>query len=271
MGKVGRGREENIKEVEVGIMKLCVLATMGTSPPVVSEFIDWLERHREHVNDLVIIDTQDERVRASTKIAHIAVTEKYPKIRVHEYTLDYEDVDTTERNVDFMGKCVEIIRQEREKYNVEKIYLNVGGGRKNMCITLTLMGQLLGVNGVFHVVNKNVQDINFALERLRGEIKEIYELQDKEKAREKYRSKIEDFNNLMFPSETQYEVIQLPMIPFPSEVIGVIKTLLCEEKDVKLPTDLSRYKKMLLDAGLLYFERGHYRSTKFGEEIGKLL
>ncbi|MEM3396905.1 MAG: CRISPR-associated protein Csx14 [Thermoplasmata archaeon] len=252
-------------------MKTCVIAPMGTSPPVVSEYIDWLYRHNQYVNDVVIIDTQEKRVRASTEIVRIAFLEKFPDLRVHVHTLEYPDIDSTERNIEFMRVCAEIIKEEREKHNVERVILNVGGGRKNMCITLTLVGQLLGVNGAFHVVNKNVQDVNLTLEKMRKDIEDIYELTSDEEKLDRFRAKKEDFEHLLFPDESQYEIIQLPVIPLPPEVLGIIKTLLCEESDVELHAEMRRYKELLANAGLGYWERGRFRTEKFGEEIGKLL
>lgn len=252
-------------------MKTSVIAPMGMSPPVVSEYIDWLFSRDQIVNDLVIIDTQEDRVRASTELVRIAFLERFPSLNVHVNTLSYLDIDTTERNIEFMRMAAKIIKEERETYGVEKILLNVGGGRKNMCITLTLVGQILGVNGAFHLVNKNVQDINTTLERMRKDIKEIYESGTDEEKLEKYKAKKEEFDNLLFPDKSQYEVIQLPVIPFPREVVGIIKTLMCEDSEARLEADLRAYKELLVAAGLGYWERGRFRTEKFGEEIGKLL
>ena len=94
-----------------------------------------------------------------------------------------------------------------------------------MCITLTLLGQLLNVDGSYHAVNRNIQIINARLERLRHEISLIANA-DEEKKIEIYQRYLDDFEYLMFPSHEEYEIVQLPLFPLPREFLGnVIKVV----------------------------------------------
>jgi len=246
---------------------VCVIAPMGTSPPVVSEFIDYMVGAREHVRTLIIIDTEEEKVRASTEIVRIALKIKYPQVVVKWHTLDFPDIDTTERNMKFMETCSEIIRTQIERG--DKIVANVGGGRKNMCITLTLLGSLLGINGAYHVVNKSVQDFNRLLEQMRKEIIEVYKREKEEEKERIYMDHKQDFEELLFPKPEMYEVIQLPLVPFPREVVGIIRALReTEDTRIEIPP---AYRNLLSNSGLVEKSGNKFVPTSFGKALARVI
>ncbi|MEM0214497.1 MAG: CRISPR-associated protein Csx14 [Archaeoglobaceae archaeon] len=138
-------------------MKTAIISPLGLSPPVITTFVEGIG---ENISDLVVLTTENEDVKAGYELVRIGLRQKYPKTRLHEVTLPFEDVNTTEENLRFMSICAKIIREERERYKCDKILLNVAGGRKNMCITLSLLGQLMAVDGVYHVVSRDVKIVN---------------------------------------------------------------------------------------------------------------
>jgi len=92
-----------------------------------------------------------------------------------------------------------IIKNQREKYGSDVVYLNVAGGRKNMCITLSILGQFLNVDGIFHIVSPDVKIVNEMLENLRSEdIERIY-LAENEKDKVKTATPISFIKYLILP------------------------------------------------------------------------
>ncbi len=140
-----------------------VIAPLGMSPPVITAFV----KAFGNIKDVVVLTTKDETVKQGFELVRIAMKTRYPKVRIHERELPFDDITTTEENFEFMGIAARIIKEQRDRYRAERVYLNVSGGRKNMGITLSVVGQLLGVNGVFHVITKNVKIVNTMLETLR--------------------------------------------------------------------------------------------------------
>ena len=224
-----------------------------------TEFIDHFEQAGEKISDMVLLVTEERLVKEGAEVARIALKLKYPKVRVHKVFLPFEDTLTTEQNLEFMRIAARVIRDEREKYGAERIYLNVAGGRKNMCITLSLLAQMLGVEGVFHVVNRNYKEMNVNLERLRHEISQIYEAKSEEEKIRIYKRNAERFDPLFFPPKNEYELIRIPTLPFPEEYLGeVLITLLGEGQ---------KHKERLASFGLLEKHGSKYFATDFGRKL----
>ncbi|MDW8084443.1 MAG: hypothetical protein RMI49_04520 [Candidatus Caldarchaeum sp.] len=60
-------------------MAVGVVASMGTSPPVLSEFVDYVER-TEKIGRVVVLSMKEKMVRDSTPVAAAAVSERFPHI-----------------------------------------------------------------------------------------------------------------------------------------------------------------------------------------------
>jgi CRISPR-associated protein Csx14 len=196
-------------------MKTSVIAPLGLSPPVITAFIE----HIGEISDVVILTTENEKIKHGFELIRIGSKLKYPRVRIHEVKLPFEDVYTTEQNLQFMAIAAKTIKDERETHKCDRVLLNIAGGRKNMCITLTLLGQILGVDGVYHVITKDVAIVNQRLESLREEIKRIYEARNDEEKVKVYREKERYFNGLLFPSKYEYEVVRIPTLPYPSSYL----------------------------------------------------
>lgn len=198
-------------------LKTAIIAPIGTSPPVITAGIDALN---EHISDLVLLSTQDEQVLAGCDLVRIALQFRFPYIRVHVESLPFEDISSDDENLRFMSISARVIREEREIHNCQRILLNVAGGRKNMCITLALLGQLLNVDGVFHIVNHEVKLFNQNLERIRPSIMKLYRARSIENKKTIYCENQEMFELVLFPDKSEYEIIRIPTLPFPISYIS---------------------------------------------------
>lgn len=251
-------KREGLKRKKYGDhMKTAVIAPLGLSPPVVTSFIEGIG---EKVDDLVILSTENEDVKAGFELIRVGLSLKYPKIRVHEVTLPFEDVNTTEDNLRFMSICAKVIREEREKYRCDKIILNIAGGRKNMCITLSLLGQLMGVDGVYHVISKDVGVVNQLLESLREDIRMIAKASKEEEKMRIYKDKEKYFKSLLFPNRRDYEIVRIPTLPYPKEYLARIVTLTIQNIE-----SLSNEEKRMLEShGILERMGAKFRVTDYG-------
>ncbi|MEM2910496.1 MAG: CRISPR-associated protein Csx14 [Nitrososphaerota archaeon] len=248
-------------------MKVSVIATLGTSPPVVTEFIQYLEKE-ERVSDLTLIVTGEKMIQEGAKLLEAAIKSRYPHIHVHIKNLPFNDIITDEDNIKFMGICADILREQRERYNADKIYVCLAGGRKEMGTSLAMLGQILDVDAVYHVVAPNIKSMSVDLERARHDISELAASPD---PMEYYTRKRELFDALMYPPPSTYNVIRIPVIPYPKEVLYQIASLLSanviERSKVRISPDLmkrlstagliklTREKVYVLDAGRAFYQQ----------------
>ncbi|MEM0203754.1 MAG: CRISPR-associated protein Csx14 [Archaeoglobaceae archaeon] len=242
-------------------MKTAVIAPLGLSPPVITAFVDGVG---EPISDLVVLTTDDEDVKAGYELIRIGIKRRYPKIRLHEEQLPFEDVNTTEENLQFMSICARIINEERRRYKCDRILLNVAGGRKNMCITLSLLGQLMGVDGVYHVVSKDVKIVNQLLENLRSNIREIYKAETDEEKLRIYGERERHFDSLLFPDKKEYEIIRIPTLPYPPDYLAKLIRAV-EENDLDALSWNER--KMLESHGILESFGGKFRVSDYGKKF----
>jgi CRISPR-associated protein Csx14 len=222
-------------------MKVSVIAPVGTSPPVATEFIQYVEGVLEKkVTDLTVIATKESTVLEGVELIAVALRRRYPHIHLHVVKLPFNDIESQEDNLEFMKISAKMLRDQREIHRADFIYLCVAGGRKDMCITLSLIGQYFGINGVFHIIMPDVKSFNIELERRRHEIKELAESSDKEAYYEAHK---EIFDSLMYPPLSAYAVIKIPVIPYPRITLNDVTRLLGQSKAVEkirssLPLDV---------------------------------
>jgi CRISPR-associated protein Csx14 len=222
-------------------LKVSVIAPVGTSPPVVTEFVQYVEGFLEkRVTDLTVIATREPMVLEGVELIAAALRRRYPHVHLHLVRLPFSDIGSQEDNLEFMRISARILRDQREVHKADLIYLCVAGGRKDMCITLSLIGQYFGVNGVFHIIMPDVKSFNAELERRRHEIKELAEASDKEAYYEAHK---EIFDPLMYPPPSAYTVIKIPVITYPRSILNDVVRLLEQGKAVErtpspLPLDV---------------------------------
>ncbi|WP_457590273.1 CRISPR-associated protein Csx14 [Geoglobus sp.] len=243
-------------------VKVAVVATLGMSPPVVTAFVDYIGK----VSDLVVITTADEKVRQGYELVKVAMRSKYPGTRIHEVEVPFDDVTTEEQNFKFMRIAAKTIKEQKEKFGSDAVYLNVAGGRKNMCITLSILGQFLNVDGIFHVVSPDVRIVNEMLENLRSDIERIYCAENEDEKMKIYEEKRRYFDALMFPEG--YQVIRIPTIPIPEDYMKRLLDILYNGK-----VDSLTYseRELLLRHGLIEKFGSRYQVTEFGKRFAEVL
>ncbi|WP_456370504.1 CRISPR-associated protein Csx14 [Geoglobus sp.] len=248
--------------MEVFGMKVAVIAPLGMSPPVVTAFVN----HVGNVRDLVVITTSDERVKQGFSLVETAMRVRYPRTRVHEVEVPFEDITTEEQNFEFMRVAGRVIRRQKEKFGSDVVYLNVAGGRKNMCITLAILGQFLNVDGVFHVVSPDVKVVNEMLENLRQDIERIHRAESEEERLRIYGEKARYFDALMFPGD--YRVVRIPTVPIPGDHMQRLLDILYNDK---LDSLTYSERELLLRHGLIEKYGSRYRVTEFGKRFAEVL
>lgn len=254
------------------MIKTSIIATVGTSPPVVTEFMQYVESVlNKRVTDLTLLATLEDTVRAGVELIRQAVIDRYPHTNVHVVNLPFEDISSDEKSLEFAKKAYETLKNERTKHRSETIYLCVAGGRKDMCISLSLIGQIFGVNGIYHVIMSDVKAFNAALERIRKEMTDLLQAKDK---RAYYQEKKEIFYPIVFPPLRDYVVIRLPLLPYPPEILEEILKLLSAKKTPLGKVALSASLLNMLETsnfiriagGMVYTKDSGYKLLKIFKE-----
>jgi CRISPR-associated protein Csx14 len=245
-------------------MKTAVIATLGMSPPVVTSGID---RISQQITDLVLITTKDKTVQAGAELIRIALAERYPRIHLHNEIFPLDDISTTQENFSFMSRAAHIIKNQREVHHCDQVFLNVAGGRKNMCITLALLGQLMSVDGVYHIVNTNISMMNEQLEFLRHDIEMIVDAKSEDDKIACYHRSKDEFTHLLFPPAADYEIIRIPTLPYPEPyLVNLIQ-------GIKTDIDsLSKSEQITLGRhGILEKGKSRYYLSDYGREFIEVL
>ncbi|MDD1703025.1 MAG: CRISPR-associated protein Csx14 [Methanoregula sp.] len=247
-------------------MKTAVIVPLGMSPPVVTAGMDAADFKISH---LIMIATRHPAVQAGRELIGIALSVRAPKIRIYTEVLSKDDITTPQENFEFMETAIRLIRMARVDYGCDRVLLNVAGGRKNACITLAMIGQLMNVDGVYHISNPNIGLFNEGLERLRRDIDRIHEAKTLEEKQEIYREKKEQFDHVLFPPRSEYQIIRVPT--FPVDQSSVQRLLVELRGDVKGEViNLPLSDKAILERhGIL--EKGkskkHYYVTEYGQKF----
>lgn len=211
-------------------MKCCMIASLGASPPVVCEVLETLIDHHYSISDVVLLCTESEEVKKSALVVEKGIEHTYPHTRVHEIWLPFEDVRDEGDLVELMRTCAKTIRRERELYGCERVFLNLTGGRKGVGVCLSILGQMMDIDGLFYAVHFESGIVNVSLERIRYLIDGLYESEDKDKYYQKNKDELE---RVLFPPKESYNVIELPCLPYPNAYLGKVATLLSSSEGVK--------------------------------------
>jgi len=91
-------------------MKTSIISPLGLSPPVITAFIEGIA---EPITDVVVLTTDNEEVKRGYELVRIGLKIKYPGIKIHEVRLPFDDVYTTEQNLQFMAIAARTIKEER--------------------------------------------------------------------------------------------------------------------------------------------------------------
>jgi CRISPR-associated protein Csx14 len=132
------------------VSKRLLIATLGTSPAVITEALDLLKEEGCVIDGVKLLMTQDHDVQSSFEILAEHIPSHY-KIRwIHPvYTDQHTDVDSTEAAVGFLEAASQELRMASS--NGYDAYVCLAGGRKIMSSLLALAAQLFGAARLFHV------------------------------------------------------------------------------------------------------------------------
>ena len=214
-------------------VKSSIVATLGVSPPVITEFLEYMIKLDEDITDMTILYTSEVEVRESFKLAECAVRDRYPRVRVHGKMMSPPDITSTEDVYSFLDFGAKVLRDELVEHRVQRIYLNLSGGRKSMAVVLAILAQFFPVSGAYLVVARDVKTFNQNLERIRHEMAELARSPD---PLEYYRARRELFEPVMYPPREEYEVVEIPAIPYPPATLR--KLLEIEAGEADLPEEL---------------------------------
>lgn len=244
--------------------KVSIVAPIGTSPPVITEFLQYVEAFLDQrVTDLTIITTKEPLVLEGLELVKAGVADRYPGVHVHVVELPYDDVDSEERSAEFSGVAAGILRDQKERYGVEVVHLCVAGGRKAVCIILSLLAQFYNVSGVYHIVMPDVKTFNQQLELIRREAKELAKAEDKLGY---YRQKKVRLEPVLFPEPSTYNVIKIPIIPYSMHALVGMKQVLKQRKFPLRSIDMD-IASQLRDLGYIRTSRNYAYTSSDGERL----
>lgn len=198
---------------------LSILASMGTSPPIITEFVHYVSKF-EKVGRVEMIATSEKMVQNSTIFAEAALKHRFPNIFVATHFLNVADISTEEENYVFMEAAAKILA--RMKRHGDKVYVCLAGGRKEMVASLVLLAQLSDVDGLFHVVAPDVKAFNQELEKIRTDIENLAKDAN---PMDYYRKHSEKFDPIMYPPAETYNVVKVPFLPYPPSTLQKLKQM----------------------------------------------
>ncbi len=239
-----------------------VVALIGLSPPVVTSCIDYLDRRRAWGRKLGVVGTSHPKVVSAARVVEGAVLARWPRAEVNGYFCKAEDVATLEELAEFIETCGRAVRE----HSAAGVYLLAAGGRKTMAAAAVLVAQLLGASKVLHVIHRDVELVNTALEQVRPLLEEVAAAKDPAEAYRRYSSKLD---SVMYPDPREYTVVEIPVLPYPrGELLDVVGALRGVEAHRPSNWSIDR----LVEAGLLQkTPGGKLIPTPEGRVIGEAL
>lgn len=129
--------------------KRLLIATLGTSPAVVTEAIDLLTEQGQRPDRVLIIKTRNADVNKTYELLskHIPVRcgmQLEEPIEIQSY----EDIRSNEMAIEFMKRACNMLKTYRKEY---QCYVCIAGGRKAMSALLAMAVKLYGAERVFHI------------------------------------------------------------------------------------------------------------------------
>lgn len=137
-------------EVQLEMSKNLLVATLGTSPAVVTEAIDLLAEQGIPLDGVILFTTEDHDVRESLAL----LSEHLPRFKGLNWVQSvpiaaHEDIRTSEAAVEFMEEACRILKTYRD--NGDRLFVCIAGGRKAMSFLLALAVQFYGAERLFHI------------------------------------------------------------------------------------------------------------------------
>jgi len=151
-----------------------LIASLGTSPMVVTETVDELKKQGRNVDRVVVLTTRDPRVEISYYALALDFKWNYSGIELERVELPFSDIRSQRDHDEFVRIAKDVIRGELEKGR--DVIVSVAGGRKTMGVGLYKAGIEVGVREFYHVIAEEVVGSSDFLKNLMTyDLKSIYE------------------------------------------------------------------------------------------------
>ncbi|MGQ9654829.1 MAG: CRISPR-associated protein Csx14 [Thermodesulfobacteriota bacterium] len=229
--------------------KNLLIATLGTSPAVITEAVDLLAEQEIRLDGVILFVTQDRDVMDSFQLLseHLPSHDGINRNRIQPFPVAaYEDIRTSEAAVEFMQEACHILKAYRD--NGDRLFVCIAGGRKAMSSLLVLAAQFYGAERLFHIWAPPWMEAE-------GEIGRLRNLQP------------EQLNKYLHPSlsERESDRPHIVVLPF----IGLFPLLPDILNAFKGQTSLSKEVKAMLVGNGLLTQGGEL--TSLGQRVAKIL
>ncbi len=155
-------------------LMVTLVASLGTSPMVVTETIDELKKRGITVDRVVVLVTKDPRVETSYYALALDFMWNYENVELKRVELPFDDIKSQKDHDEFVRIAKEVIKGEIE--NGRDVVVSVAGGRKTMGVGLYKAGLEVGVEEFYHVIAEEVAGASDFLKNLMmHDLKSIYE------------------------------------------------------------------------------------------------
>ena len=130
--------------------KKLLIATLGTSPAVITEAVDLLTEQGVRPDGIQLLVTQDRDVQESYELLaqHLPIHDDITWVEPVSIAA-YGDVDSSEAAVEFMQVATGLLKTFRDAGH--RLFVSIAGGRKAMSALLALAVQFYGAERLFHV------------------------------------------------------------------------------------------------------------------------
>jgi len=130
--------------------KKLLIATLGTSPAVVTEAVDLLTEQECRPDGVILLRTEDTDVCEAYELLANHLPQHDGLTWVEPVPIgQHGDVDTSEAAVEFMQEACRILKSYRDAGY--RLFVSIAGGRKAMSALLALAVQFYGAERLFHI------------------------------------------------------------------------------------------------------------------------
>jgi len=132
-----------------------LVTALGTSPMIVTEMIDELEKLKRSIDKVITLTTKDDKVEISYYILALDFRWSYnDKIKLERVELPFSDIKSQEDHDEFVKIAKDVIKREIEAGNY--VIVSVAGGRKTMSVGLYKAGLEAGAKEFYHIIAEEI-------------------------------------------------------------------------------------------------------------------
>lgn len=237
---------------------------------IVTELYRYLRNVDTALRDVIIFHTRNEEVIRGSKVAVASLLYHYEDVRVQLKELNTEDIQNTNELNGFLETVINSMMEERDKFKVDKFYLNATGGRKIQTIALSIFAGILGISEVYNIVDKNIKNVNEYWEYAKSRTEEFDKCQNADELKTVYNQNREEFDELFYPDPNVLNFMKVPVIVMPEDERNILKKLIMgvsmDDEDFVV-SKLKAYQ----NSGLITYDRSRTYATELGNIILKYL